>query len=299
MNPLYNHPAPLKPSATVILARQSNATIEVYLLRRNPASRAFPGFYVFPGGTLETDDMDTDFWRNHTDLANHQLNDRFDGEVKQWLPFAVAAVRETFEEAGLLLATTSKGKAVPALSRRSHGRFSRQIADHDLKLTVSKLGRWSRWITPASMSKRFDTFFFIVPVDPDQDCRPDNHETVHGMWIDPANALLKNSLGQCPLSPPTLVTLHQLLDYKDLGHLVTDAHRHSWPKPFKPRMIKVAGETLILEPWDPDYAEQQVTVDADYLENDMLSPHAPFSRLWLHKGCWRPVAHRHGIQIRP
>ena len=288
------NPPPITPthSATTILARQKNATIEVYLLRRNPASRAFPGFYVFPGGVLETDDMDTAFWLNHVDRVSHQLSRTLGGEVKELLPFAVAAVRETFEEAGLLLASSATER-IPESLRRDGGLFSWQIAHHDLKLSVSRLGRWCRWITPESMTRRFDTFFFVVPVAPDQDCRPDNHETVHGMWTDPASALVENSEGRCPLSPPTLVTLHQLLEYNGLDRLMAEAHRRPWPDPLKPRMVTVDEGALIIEPWDADYTAQTVSVDVDRLQRDVLPPHAPFSRLWMHQGVWRPVAHPH------
>ena len=123
------------------------------------------------------------------------------------------------------------------LSRKSRdatmGDSAVNIAGCGLQLSVSALGRWSRWITPASMTKRFDTYFFVVPVAPDQDCRPDNQETVHGMWIDPSKALVQNSQGVYPLSPPTLVTLYQLLDYKDIDHLIAESHRRPWPAPFK------------------------------------------------------------------
>ena len=290
MDPSQRLPNAPTASATVILARQKNAMIEVYLLRRNPASKAFPGFYVFPGGTLETDDEDTGFWLSHVDCANQPLIHHLGGEPEQTLPFAVAAIRETFEETGLLLASSADGNGVSEWPPRNHGVFSRQIVNHRLQLSVSRLGRWCRWITPESMAKRFDTFFFIVQVSPDQDCRPDNQETIHGIWIDPASALVRNNQGTCPLSPPTLVSLQQLLGYKDLDHLMAEAHQRAWPEPFRPRMIRLDKGALIIEPWDTDYAEQTVAVDPDCMESALLPPGAPFSRLWLHQGCWRPVA---------
>ena len=278
------------PSATVMLIRQNHATIQVYLLRRSHESSAFPGFYVFPGGTLEADDQDANFWMKHVDLAGNPLRQALGGQVERRLPFIVAAVRETFEEAGLLMASSARGWFHAESLSRNEILFSRQIADHDLRLSVSKLACWCRWISPESMPKRFDTFFFAAPADPTQDCRPDNHETVDGIWIDPATALIKNSEGSFPLSPPTLVTLHQLLGFNKLDDLMAEARGRCWPEPLMPRMCPIEKGALIIEPWDPDYAARTVVVDVDRLENDMLPPHVPFSRLWLHHGHWRPVA---------
>ena len=107
------HPATPSPSATLILAREDEAGIEVYLLRRSAASKFMPGTYVFPGGNLEPEDMDAAYWKNHVDLPEDQLARALDGAVDRMLPYAVAAIRETWEEAGLLLAGPMKAFSGP------------------------------------------------------------------------------------------------------------------------------------------------------------------------------------------
>ncbi len=283
------HPARPSPSATLILAREHEAGIEVYLLRRSAASKFMPGTYVFPGGNLEAEDMDTTFWQNHVDLPEDQLARTLDGDVNRMLPFAVAAIRETWEEAGLLLAAPMKEFSGLEPVEKSGTPFTRQIHDGGLGLSISKLGRWHHWITPVLMPRRFDTYFFVAPVGQDQRCRPDNHETVHGIWANPRKALTENDQGTLPLSPPTLVTLHQLLPFADLETLEAETRRRSWPSPIMPRLWPLGKGALIIEPWDPDYSSDAVTVNIDRLEADILPVGAPFSRLWHHRGLCRPV----------
>jgi 8-oxo-dGTP pyrophosphatase MutT (NUDIX family) len=282
-------PATPSPSATLVLARHHAAGIEVYLLRRNPASRFMPGTYVFPGGNMEAEDMDTAFWKNHVDLPEDQLARALDGDVDRMLPYAVAAIRETWEEAGLLLAAPMRGFSGPEPVATNGTPFTRQIQGGGLGLSISRLGRWHHWITPELMPRRFDTFFFTAPVEQDQHCRPDNRETVHGTWISPLKALTENAQGILPLSPPTLVTLHQMLPFADLDTLMVEARSRSWPIPIMPRLWPLEKSALIIEPWDPDYPSESVSVNVDRLEADVLPVGAPFSRLWRHRGICRPV----------
>jgi 8-oxo-dGTP pyrophosphatase MutT (NUDIX family) len=282
-------PAAPSPSATLILARQHDEGIEVYLLRRSVASKFMPGTYVFPGGNMEAEDRDTDFWKNHVDLPVDQLAGFLDGRVETMLPFAVTAIRETWEETGLLLSDPMNGRTGARLNDNSNLPFSRRIQASGLRLAVSRMGRWHHWITPELMPRRFDTFFFVAAVKKDQQCRPDNHETVHGTWVNPEKALTENTQGSLPLSPPTLVTLHQMLPFADLDELMAETRARPWPAAIMPRLWPLADSALIVEPWDPDYACKTVSVDVDRLETDVLPVGMPFSRLWQHRGRCRPV----------
>jgi len=293
----FRNPATPSPSATLILVRQHEAGIEVYLLRRSAASKFMPGTYVFPGGNLEAEDMDSTYWKSHVDLPQDQLARMLDGDVDRMLPFAVAAIRETWEEAGLLLAAPMKGFSGPEPVTKNGTPFTRQIQDGGLGLSISKLGRWHHWITPELMPRRFDTYFFVAPVGQDQRCRPDNHETVHGTWANPLKALTENDQGTLPLSPPTLVTLHQLLPFADLDTLVAEARHRAWPAPIMPRLWPLDDGALIIEPWDPDYTRESVSVTIDRLEADVLPVGAPFSRLWRHRGICRPVRCRGKTEV--
>ncbi len=115
-----------------------------------------------------------------------------------------------------------------------------------LRLAVSKLGRWHHWITPELMPRRFDTFFFVAPVEQDQKCRPDNHETVHGIWVNHRKALAENTRGTLPLSPPTLVTLHQMLPFADLNGFIAETRRRGWPAAIMPRLWPMDKSALII-----------------------------------------------------
>ena len=283
------HPATPSPSATLILAREDEAGIEVYLLRRSAASKFMPGTYVFPGGNLESKDMDAAFWQDHVDLPVERLARALDGDVDRMLPFAVAAIRETWEEAGLLLAAPRKGVSGTEQIGDSNTPFTRRIQEDGLVLSVSQLGRWHHWITPELMPRRFDTFFFIASIGKNQRCRPDNHETVDGVWVTPLKALTRNDQGTLPLSPPTLVTLHQMLPVADLDTLMIETRSRNWPPPIMPRLWPLEKSALIVEPWDPEYTSGTVTVNIDRLEADVLPVGAPFSRLWRHRGICRPV----------
>jgi hypothetical protein len=167
--------------------------------------------------------------------------------------------------------------------------FKRLAEARNLILSTSKLAYWRRWITPQSMPTRFDTYFFIAPVKPDQECRPDNRETVDGIWLSPRKALAKNSDGSLPLSPPALITLHQMLSFADLREMIAEARGRPRPAAIMPRLWPLEKGGLLIQPWDPDYACDTVRVDENRLQKDVLPVGADFSRLWLSAGVCRPV----------
>ena len=289
-------PSTPAPSASLILVRKQAKGIQTYLLRRSSASPFMPNTYVFPGGRLDDGDMDNRFWLDHVDLSADQLPQVVGGHSERMLPYAVAAIRETWEEAGLLLAS-GDGRSVEDVGSNECGglAFKPWIAANRFQLSVSKLGRWHHWTTPVLMPRRFETFFFVTPVASNQTCRPDNHETVHGTWISPREALTDNAVGKLPLSPPTIVSLHQLLSFGSLDALVAETRRRSWPASIMPRLWPLDDGALIIEPWDPDYHREAICLDTQRLEADVLPVGAPFSRLWRYNGICRPVRHPLGL----
>ncbi len=289
MAPHSADPVTPSPSATLILIRDAGSGLQVYLLRRSQGSGFMPGAWVFPGGNLEADDQDVDFWGQQSDVPVERLPGLLGGPVAQMLPFAVAAIRETWEEAGLLLAEPRVDGTCPDPAAR-HGRlFSWQVRSQGLCLKLSQLARWHHWITPELSPRRFDTYFFTAIVDPAQSCTPDHREVVDGIWTTPRKALTENHRGRLPLSPPTLVTLHQMLPFADLDGLTTELRDRSWPAAIMPRMWPLESGFLIIAPWDPDYASTRVSVAEDRLERAVLPVGSPFSRLWCHKGTCLPI----------
>jgi hypothetical protein len=156
-------------------------------------------------------------------------------------------------------------------------------------LSFSELYPWSHWITPAKMKKRFDTRFFIASMPPDQACRPDNRETTRGVWISPQKGLVGNLSAEIPLSPPAVVTLHELLNYRSLADLVQHSAQSSWGETIIPRLVFAEKDPVIVEPWDPIYHQKEIQLTTAELSQKCVDVGQSFSRLWHHAGIWRPV----------
>ena len=288
-----------KPASTVILLRQKNGWPQVYLLQRSQKSGFMAGNYVFPGGTLDTGDFDVDWWEKRIDMGAEEIARRFGSglSIEDAAAFGVAAIRETFEEAGVLIARRKDGNR-RALTQIRNNRmvngisgegFREEIAKGRWRLQFSSLFAWSRWITPRLMPRRYDTRFFITLMPEGQVCRPDHFETTNGLWVSPEEGLAGNLTGDIPLSPPTLVTLSHLMSFNTVSELRKEMAHRLWGDPIKPRLIITADGPVILEPWDPMWNQKSADVPTD-LSSRILPPGVPFSRIWRHNGIWKPVS---------
>jgi len=288
-----------RPASTVVLVRAHGTGFQVYLLKRSGQSKFFPGSYVFPGGTVAAEDRDADLWLRHSDLDLPGVENRLSGTLPatEMLAHGVAAIRETFEEGGVLLANrdeeTDSGVQAICATRKvkqlSKGWFRELAVSDGWYLQLSRLAPWAHWITPEAFKPRFDTRFFLSFVPADQECSPDKRETTHGIWVTPEQGLSANLRGEIPLSPPTLVTLHELLQHRVLNELQEEVKRRTWGEPRLPRVFAVEKGAVILEPWDPRIREKEVKFDLATLKKLELPVGEPFSRLWLYEGIWRPV----------
>ena len=291
---------PPTPAATLMLIRPHKNGFQVYLLRRRDGAGFMPGTHVFPGGIVDPEDYGSDPWANHLDMVFDHIGQSLGAHTlsaRDILPFIVAAIRETFEEAGVLLASGEQSRirdldALLDQRRRDQlgpGWLRTHLREKGGKLAVSRLHRWSHWITPPPMKRRFDTRFFLAPMPENQTCRPDQKETTHGRWITPRDALAGNLSGEIPLSPPTLVTLHDLQRFPSLESLMTAASHRLWGSPIEPRVIPLERGVMIIEPWDPMYEEDTIRIKKSALEAYLLGPEVPFSRLWYDGRLWRPI----------
>lgn len=289
-------------ASTVILIRDTDGPFQVYLLKRSSRSGFMPGNYVFPGGTVDPEDMGFDFWKEHVDMDPGQIESRFgrdgrDLNMEDTMAFGIAAVRETFEEACLFLAdnTGGPGNDLERLQEpRSNGTLPRNwlrelIFSGGWTVTLSVLVPWSHWITPELRSKRYDTRFFAAFMPEGQECRPDNRETTHGIWVSPEEALRGNLKGEIPLSPPALTTLNEFLQIPDVGALRKELEVRPWGEARVPRLIPLTGSAVLLLPWDPHYRDQKIEVAIEGLGKNSVPLGKPFSRLWYSDGVWRPV----------
>jgi 8-oxo-dGTP pyrophosphatase MutT (NUDIX family) len=287
-----------KAASTVILAREQDGALKVYLLRRSSKSKFMPGRYVFPGGVVEREDEDTEFWKTRTDLAIHEISQLLGGDIptKRALAHGVAAIRETFEEAGVFPGRKDArsheihDKICDLRSAGSlpKGWLREWFAEEEKSLPVSQLRRWSHWITPVNSPIRFDTRFFVSLLAAGQECVPDSKETTRGIWISPEEGLEGNDLGTIPLSPPTLVTLHELLPFSNAQQLHNTLENREWGDVRIPRQIISDRESLLLLPWDPEHIGDGA-VEFQRHTLSFLPAGAPFSRLFLSDGIWRPV----------
>ena len=299
MNTDQNSNQNIVEAATVILTRERVGRLQVYLLKRSSKSGFMAGNYVFPGGTLDPEDRDTRLFATHSDLDLGGIASRFGGDLaaESALTFCVAAIRETLEEAGVFLACRDdtfekKLEAVSSLrlaENLSRDWFVNLVAGSKWRLTLTALSRWSHWITPELMKRRFDTRFFMAAVPAGQHCRPDSKETVQGLWISPEEGLAGNMDGTIPLSPPTLVTLHELLKYPSLNDLHIKSNQRPWGQAIIPRLVPLAKGAVIVEPWDPMYREKEIRIAPDHLPASILPVGKGFSRIWYDGSLWRPV----------
>ena len=299
MSPRQKRDLKIAEAATVILTRERAGRLQVYLLKRSSQSSFMAGNFVFPGGTLDEEDRNYSLFNNHTDLNLKGVSARFGGDLapQQMLAYCVAAIRETLEEAGVFLA--SKEEAFEESLERvcrlrlaenpAQDWFAQLVVNAKWCLTLTDLSRWSHWITPQLMKRRFDTRFFLATMPADQYCRPDSRETVQGMWISPEEGLAGNLEGRIPLSPPTLVTLHDLLKYTVLKDLQTESGKRLWGQPILPRLVPLVKGVVIVEPWDPMYREKEIAISSDDLPNSIVPVGEPFSRIWYNGRLWRPV----------
>lgn len=299
--PADNRPTVPVPAATVILVREEAGHLQVYLLRRSQTSGFMPGSYVFPGGLVDDRDRDDALWMAHADLAPDALSERLGHAAGGFeaLCYRVAAVRETFEEAGVLLACPrppAEGDFRRACERRlaespAHGWFTRLVVSDGWVLALSTLSPWARWITPERMPRRFDTRFFVAVLPPGQACLPDMHETTAGIWISPRDALAENINGKMPLSPPTLATLHEFLSTPTLQRLQTVLPGRNWGGPIMPRLVPLekGRQFVLLLPWDPMYGLNENEIRFGDVERLVLPAAEPFSRVWHCNGIFRPI----------
>lgn len=287
------------PAATLILVRERAGTVQTHLLLRGLGAAFMAGKYVFPGGRVDPFDEDPAYWKRVVDLDSGDIERLLGGNFSRTpvLSFAVAAIRETLEEAGVFFAKdagfrkreTDRVCALRLSENLPKGWFKDAVAAESWTLALSGLYRWAHWITPERMKPRFDTRFFLAFMPEGQQCRPDHREITNGLWIDIKEALEKNMRGEIPLSPPTLVTLQELLQYRDAGALKAACDRRSWGTPLLPRLVDAEIGGVILEPWDKDHGKAVPVFRVRDLEKAVLPAGAPFSKLWYDKTVWRPV----------
>jgi 8-oxo-dGTP pyrophosphatase MutT (NUDIX family) len=231
-------------AATVLLLRDGVTGLEVYLLRRTKGMPFAGGMTAYPGGGVDPRDGDTETaWAGPSPA---QWATAFGCDERTARELVCAAVRETFEEAGVLLAGTpdgprDAGSVVPDVSgedweKQRQALLSRELslaellADRGLALRSDLLRPFAHWITPPVEPRRYDTKFFAAALPVGQEARHVSGEADEASWLTPAAALAELHTGVRPMLPPTSHTLGQLAPFPD----VAAALAGSPPEPLHP-----------------------------------------------------------------
>jgi 8-oxo-dGTP pyrophosphatase MutT (NUDIX family) len=205
-----------RPASTILLLRDgAGGEIEVFMMVRHYEIDFNSGALVFPGGSVDKGDQEI--------IARPELYSGSEGLDSAALSFRIAAIRETFEESGILLARPKGSKAlidpkraseVEALSRadlsESKTSFLTVLADNGLVLALDELVPYAHWITPEGMPKRFDTWFFLAAAPPEQAGAHDGKESTDSIWVSPREALAGGESGRFKLPFPTTRNLIKL-----------------------------------------------------------------------------------------
>ncbi len=272
---------PPRSAATVILLRDGLSGLEVFLLKRHGLSDVLGGAFVFPGGKVDPLDAELDMATHldQTPAALHSALNEPDIDPLSAAGLYVAAVREVFEESGVLLAhgaTAEHAERATALAREGLA-FEAVLARLQLRLHTQSLSPWSRWITPTMPSvtnKRFDTRFFVAAVPPGQIALHDNFEATDSTWLTPRSALEQYWSGHVVLAPPQIMTLAHLARYSDMRQVVLEA-RSRPPPVIQPEPFEHEGHRVLCYPGDERHS---VTKRA------MPGP----TRLWFRGGKFAP-----------
>ena len=252
---------PVKDASTVIVLREAEAGIETFMLCRHQQSGFMGGAHVFPGGKVDPSDSEPG-WLERLDRPAEELSkDLGETDAAVGLGLLVAAVRETFEEAGVLLAGTGAGSDLPSARARLHGGAPFLELATQLEMTIDStlLTPYARWITPKMESRRFDTRFYIAVLPDGQTGSHDGTETTSAVWLQPSNALDDMLAGRIKLAPPTVRTLQWLAGFESANAVIADALSRK-PPLVRPRIVTGEAGWFLALPGDPEHPESEAVL---------------------------------------
>jgi 8-oxo-dGTP pyrophosphatase MutT (NUDIX family) len=278
------------PAATTLLLRDNDTGLDVFMVQRRKGPR-FGEAYVFPGGRVDPQDgLLAAQWLDQLDSAVSRMPDLL---PEQAIAYHVAAIRELFEEASVLLARDLSGIFVTTSDpvdrdrvererRDLHGKMlslAKLLEQERLRLALDALTPYAHWVTPPVDTGRFDTRFFVARVPAGQTPAPDAVETLHGAWLSPVDALEAARRAEILLPPPTWVTLRELERFGSVASVI-DAVRSRPIRRREPRLRQEGGARYLIMPGDPLHPDYGVHAA------EFVSPETRF--VWAGDR-WRPV----------
>jgi len=259
-------PVAPRPAATVVLLRPSpsgGAGLQVYLIRRVRSMAFAGGMYAFPGGSVDPRDADHEVgWAGPTTAEWAARLSSTDAEARM---LVCAAVRETFEESGVLLAGPSAGTVAADVAgadwERDRGAlvdrelaFSDFLAARGLVLRTDLLGLWAHWITPEFEERRYDTRFFLAALPAGQLTRDVSSEADQVCWLAPGEALDQLLRGEIRMLPPTAVTLRELSEYGSIADVLAAVPERDI-RPITPAAVVSGGDVRLVLPGEDGYPQ--------------------------------------------
>lgn len=261
---------PVQPAATVMLLRDGDRGPEVFMLQRTLSAAFARGQFVFPGGKVDDADHGEALEPICDGLDDDEVASARMGMASGGLAWLVAAIRECFEEAGVLLARRRDEDHVvrftdAAVAERftaarhavhdGERTLADVCADEDLLLLTDRIHLVDHWVTPVGERRRFDTRFFVAAAPADQVPLHDDKETIASLWVRPADALEMWRAGELQMFPPTIAALEFLLPHADVRAAMAAAAAVGIPPVITPRVVlgedgRVVG---IRRPGDADY----------------------------------------------
>ena len=240
------------PAATVVLLREGAHGVEVLLLKRVGSAGFVPGAYVFPGGRVDGEDATPALVARLDGLTEEEATQRLGTTTDADPPavaYYVAAIREAFEETGILIGKDAEGHAPRSAAVDPRMRVLKQELLGNDQAFPSVLDRMGcrmdagvveyvgHWITPEAEPRRYDTRFFAALVPPGQDPHVDEREMTEAIWITPEEALRKNRAGELPMVFPTLRTLASLTGFLTPRGALDAFHERDIPTVL-PRLVR-------------------------------------------------------------
>ena len=224
-------------AATVILLRHAEPGFEVFLTRRPDTMPFLGGMYCFPGGAVAKGDSSEAMLAQCTGLlpetARRTIGAQF--SPREALGFWVAAIRELFEEVGILLANTASGaplminrrtaeKLADAHRKRQNNSptFAALLNNEGLRCDLASLVYFAHWQTPAHVSTRFDTRFFVAAMPQGQVPLESSAEVTQSLWLTPERAIALNERGELPMIFPTFASLRTLADFDSVDSVLKE-----------------------------------------------------------------------------
>ena len=260
-------PATPSPAATLVLLRdRPPADVEALLLQRHAKSKFAAGDYVFAGGKVEADDMPPDGEGFCRGLTAGQAADRLGGGLasRDALSYWVGAIREAFEEVGVLLAYEADGRLLCIASEAkpryeayrtacqgANPAFFDMLRAEHLTLATDRLAYFAHWITPEEQPLRFDTRFFAAVMPPGQEPVVDGHEIVDLKWLTPAEAISASARKDIGLRNPTIKNLELVAAGGGPASSVVESLGRREVQTIRPRVLQVDGKPLAVLPGDP------------------------------------------------